>query len=151
MRILFSWLMWILTDSCGFWPAHADSDQLMRILTGSSAFWQGWNLSTHFLLWNGFAASKSPCLLQGTLLFWYNSDPSLDRNHLTYHAGCPVIKGHKWSESAGWLYAGLPLFLVLTGTLLFLLLFSPFFPLSLSLLICLYPSIIIFHYECLDF
>ncbi|KAK7087383.1 hypothetical protein V1264_021443 [Littorina saxatilis] len=27
---------------------------------------------------------------------WYNFDPNLEQNPLTYHAGCPVLKGHKW-------------------------------------------------------
>ena len=31
-------------------------------------------------------------------LFWYNVNPNLELDPLTLHAGCPVLKGHKWSE-----------------------------------------------------
>ena len=31
-------------------------------------------------------------------LFWYNVNPNLEVDQQTLHAGCPVLKGHKWSE-----------------------------------------------------
>ena len=32
-------------------------------------------------------------------LFWYNLNPALESDELTYHAGCPVLIGEKWGET----------------------------------------------------
>ena len=42
------------------------------------------------------------CLIQRMALFWYNFVPSMpdDPDLATMHAGCPVLQGNKWSESA---------------------------------------------------
>jgi len=34
----------------------------------------------------------------GNVLFWYNLHRSLDMDYRTKHAGCPVLKGSKWSK-----------------------------------------------------
>lgn len=34
----------------------------------------------------------------GNILFWYNLHRSSDMDYRTKHAGCPVLKGSKWSE-----------------------------------------------------
>lgn len=34
----------------------------------------------------------------GNILFWYNLHRSSDKDYRTKHAGCPVLKGSKWSE-----------------------------------------------------
>lgn len=34
----------------------------------------------------------------GNVLFWYNLHRSSDMDYRTKHAGCPVLKGSKWSE-----------------------------------------------------
>lgn len=35
---------------------------------------------------------------KGNVLFWYNLHRSLDGDYRTKHAGCPVLKGSKWSK-----------------------------------------------------
>ena len=37
--------------------------------------------------------------MQAMALFWYNFDPTMTKDLTTHHAGCPVVIGHKWSES----------------------------------------------------
>ncbi|KAK7504597.1 hypothetical protein BaRGS_00004083, partial [Batillaria attramentaria] len=35
--------------------------------------------------------------LKGMVLFWYNYEPDMNEmQQLTFHAGCPVLYGHKW-------------------------------------------------------
>ncbi|XP_076451216.1 prolyl 4-hydroxylase subunit alpha-2-like [Babylonia areolata] len=37
-----------------------------------------------------------PPASKGMALFWYNYSPAIRMERLTLHAGCPVLKGHKW-------------------------------------------------------
>nr|KAG5692063.1 hypothetical protein BaRGS_021495 [Batillaria attramentaria] len=41
-------------------------------------------------------AGMSVAPIKGAALFWYNYNPAMKLEHQTLHAGCPVLKGHKW-------------------------------------------------------